>query len=137
MTFLHSYRRRLRRFRHCPPGRRFRDWYETHQRTAGRRLAHRIAHLGLGAMIALAGLVMLMTPGPGLLALFLGAALLAGESALLAGLLDRLELMVRGRLRALLAGWRRIGWPSRVAMGALALSAVGVGTYGVMQALFV
>ena len=39
----------------------------------------------------LAGVVMLVMPGPGLLAMILGAALIAEESLIAARLLDRLD----------------------------------------------
>ncbi|HEX7916100.1 PGPGW domain-containing protein, partial [Rudaea sp.] len=41
--------------------------------------------------VFLVGVVMLVTPGPGLLVMAVGAALVAGESLLVARLLDRLD----------------------------------------------
>jgi len=48
-----------------------------------------------GLMLIVAGAVMLVTPGPGVPILLLGAMLIAGESRRAALALDRLELAVR------------------------------------------
>lgn len=51
-----------------------------------------------GAVLAIvAGLIMLVLPGPGLLVMIAGAALLAEESLFTARLLDRFELWMRRR----------------------------------------
>ncbi|MBS0582380.1 MAG: hypothetical protein JSS42_04685 [Proteobacteria bacterium] len=57
-----------------------------------------------GMLVFLVGLVMLVTPGPGLLVMAIGAALVAGESLLVARLLDRFDFYAS-------AGWAR--WRSR------------------------
>jgi len=44
-----------------------------------------------GVLVFLVGIVMLVTPGPGLLVMAIGAALVAGESLLVARTLDRLD----------------------------------------------
>jgi len=58
--------------------------------------------MAVGVLLCLTGVVMLVTPGPGLLALLAGAGLLAAESLALARVLDRAELWLRSRAR----GWR-------------------------------
>lgn len=76
------------------PGRRFQDRYERNRGVdsgVGRWL-----RLGAGAILLVPGLLMLVTPGPGLVALALAAALLAGESRVIARFLDRVELRLRG-----------------------------------------
>ena len=47
---------------------------------------------GLGGLIMVAGVAMLVLPGPGLLALVIGAALIAEESLFAARVLDRIDL---------------------------------------------
>ncbi len=57
---------------------------------------------GLGGLIMIAGAAMLVLPGPGLLALVIGAALVAEESLFAARMLDRLDRWGTRRYRA----WR-------------------------------
>ncbi len=57
---------------------------------------------GLAAIAA--GVVMIFTPGPGLLTIAFGAALLARESGAVASGCDRLELRLRGAWRRLRRG---------------------------------
>ncbi len=97
------------------------DWLRTHSRAflASRsgtrfRRQHRrrqarphwlrtvTALLG-GVLLILLGIVMLVTPGPGLLVMAIGAALIAGESLLVARLLDRIDFCASVHYRR----WRR------------------------------
>lgn len=89
--------RHWRAFRAEPAGTRFQRRY--------RRRAARPSGLlrKLGVMVAasgllVAGLAMLVLPGPGLLALILGAALIAEESLFAARLLDRIDFAISRRL---------------------------------------
>lgn len=54
-------------------------------------LAQRIAKIILGFVVLLAGLLMLVTPGPGGLAILVGLTLLASEFQWAKRLLDRLK----------------------------------------------
>lgn len=80
------------------PGRRFSALYRLRRQRKPRWL--RIAGVVGGGMLMLLGVLLVPTPGPGLLALLLGAGLIATESLAFARALDRLEL----RLRELLGG---------------------------------
>ena len=93
---------RWRELRHGEAGRRCRARYE--RRHAKRRHAggSKWAVLVAGALIALAGIVLLPLPGPGLLVIAFGALLVAEESLSVAKLLDALE----SRGRALIERWR-------------------------------
>lgn len=51
----------------------------------------RIARIGVGFILILAGVLMLVLPGPGIVAIGVGLALLAGEFAWARRLLDRLK----------------------------------------------
>lgn len=82
-----------------------------------------------GAVILFAGLVMLITPGPGWLTIFLGAAILAEESLIMARALDRLELWVRAMTRSLRLRWQRARWPLRSAYLALPGALLGASAY--------
>jgi hypothetical protein len=90
-----------RAFVRAEAGTRFARLHERKQ--AGRRgWWGRLAWWGMGVALMLAGLVMLVTPGPGILTLALGAACIAQESLPVALRCDRAEL----RLRAAWARWR-------------------------------
>jgi peptidoglycan/LPS O-acetylase OafA/YrhL len=80
------------------PGRRFSALYRLRRQRKPRWL--RIAGVLGGGMLMLVGVLLVPTPGPGLLAMLLGAGLIATESLAFAQALDRLEL----RLRELLGG---------------------------------
>lgn len=86
-----------RRFRTLPPGSRFHQSYLQHQRKH-KSPTSRIAVMGGGVLLVVAGIVALVVPGPGLLTIALGAGLIARESVHLSHSLDRVELWLRRRL---------------------------------------
>ena len=94
-------RQEWRHFIACPSGQRFE---RLHQRKSGdgKSFARRLFWWGAGVLLILAGIVMLVTPGPGLLSIAFGIACLAQESLPFARRCDRLEL----RLRAACSRWR-------------------------------
>jgi hypothetical protein len=62
----------------------------------------RRARLAGGALVVIAGLVMLAFPGPGVLVIVLGLAMLGGEFAWVATAMDSIEVRLRrlwGRIR--------------------------------------
>ena len=61
----------------------------------GRSIGSRLVWLGMGVVLTLAGLVMLVTPGPGILTLALGIACFAQESLPFARRCDRAEVGMR------------------------------------------
>lgn len=88
-----------RELRAAPPGQRFRRRYLKHRDDAGGW--HRVLIMVAAGTLLLAGAAMLVLPGPGLITLLVGAALLAQESFVVARILDAGE-------RRLLQ-WRRRG----------------------------
>ncbi|MBS0569865.1 MAG: hypothetical protein JSS28_04615 [Proteobacteria bacterium] len=68
----------------------------------GRHVLRTVLAFGFGFVLLGAGLAMLVLPGPGLLTCLVGAALIAGESLLVARWLDWLDL----RAERLWARWR-------------------------------
>ena len=96
-------RREWRHFIECHPGARFEALHER-KRGDGKSLARRVFWWGAGVLLILAGVVMLVTPGPGLLSIAFGVACLAQESLPVARKCDRWELRVR-------AAWKR--WRAR------------------------
>ena len=98
---------RWRELRRGEPGRRFRSRYER-RRSAHGGTARKCFVCILGALIALAGIVLMPLPGPGILIVAFGALLMAEGSLTVAKALDALELRVRPLFLRLLAKWRRI-----------------------------
>jgi UPF0716 family protein affecting phage T7 exclusion len=78
------------------PGRRFSALHRLRRQRRGRVLKT-LTMLG-GALLVLVGVLLLPTPGPGLLTLLLGVGLIASESLAIARALDRLELRLRSLL---------------------------------------
>ena len=76
------------------PGHRFQARYE-HRRRQHASPLWKPLYLVLGSVLFLAGLVLLVAPGPGFLLIFVGAAMVAEESLSLARAFDALELKVR------------------------------------------
>lgn len=85
-----------RAFWRDPPGERFARRYQRLHRAGSGRIG-RVLRPALGTLLALIGVLFLALPGPGLVPLAIGAALIAGESRRVARLLDRLELKIRRR----------------------------------------
>jgi uncharacterized protein (TIGR02611 family) len=77
----------------------------------GYRLARRIAIGVIGGTVVLAGVIMLVTPGPGLLVIPIGLAILALEFAWARHWLNRLkETLTKEQLDAFLAKTRGRKW---------------------------
>lgn len=96
------------RFVHTTPGRRFYERYQRRQQARG-SVWKRCAFVAAGILLCLAGVFFLAVPGPGLLILAFGLALIAQESAWLARMLDRAEIRLRKlakRLSCKVRGWR-------------------------------
>jgi putative transmembrane protein PGPGW len=89
----------LRELLEATPGRRFTERYRQrrHAGAAWRKPLSMIA----GAMLILLGVLLTLTPGPGIVVLFFGAALIATESERAARALDQLELRLRQAWRKL------------------------------------
>ena len=79
-------------FRDAPPGTRFQ---RHHERVQHESLAARAAHVVIGLLLVAAGIVMLFIPGPGILAILFGLALIGGVSGGIAERMDRAETRTR------------------------------------------
>lgn len=99
-----SVKRQWKHFVAVPSGRRFQMRHRLQRAKAGGML-RKILISGFGGLIMLAGVAMLVLPGPGLLTMVIGAALIAEESLLAARALDRLDLYLTGWLQRWRA-WR-------------------------------
>jgi uncharacterized protein (TIGR02611 family) len=85
-------------FRSAKPGRRFIEQFETNQQERASKWI-RLALIALGAVVVLIGLVALPAPGPGMLIVAAGLALLARESRWIAERLDVVEVKVRSLVK--------------------------------------
>ena len=70
-------------------------------RQRGRRGVKRAVAILAGALLIAVGLFMLVAPGPGILVLVLGCALVGGESLPMARFLDRAESRIRRAISTL------------------------------------
>jgi hypothetical protein len=118
-------------FRKAPPGRRFEAMHEARKEAGGKP---RIVFAVIGALLLAGGAVLLFIPGPGLLLIAFGAALIARRSLRLARTLDRLELGLRSLARRARALWKRSSVPVRA--GLLAVCTAGIGAAGYLGYLF-
>jgi hypothetical protein len=82
------------------PGRRFRHRHERRRRERHHGAARKWSVMAVGALILLAGIVLLPLPGPGLIVIAAGAVLVAGESRTAARALDQIELRARRLFRS-------------------------------------
>lgn len=113
-------------FRTAPPGKRFEKLHDA--RADG---PPPIVFYAAGTVLLACGVVLLFIPGPGLLLIAFGAALVARQSLWLAKRLDRLELVLRRLARKAGTGWRRSSAAVRVAIVAVAvIGAAGAGYAG-------
>ncbi|HEY4179145.1 MAG TPA: PGPGW domain-containing protein [Kofleriaceae bacterium] len=77
-----------REFKNDQPGKRFEN---QHDRMAKESRGLLVAQTVIGALLLVGGIILLFIPGPGLLLMVFGLALIAGISRSLARLLDRAE----------------------------------------------
>lgn len=121
-----------RQFRDSEPGRRFQDQKD---RQGG---AHRhppvwqkalVAVLGVALVVG--GVALLPLPGPGMVVVALGLALLSWASRRVTVFLDRAELWLRAAGRALRAWWDGASMAVRVLVVAVAALLSGGAAYGV------
>jgi hypothetical protein len=85
-----SLREQWKQFVAVPSGRRFITRYRARRGQRG-GLLRKCLIVGAGLLLMLAGVAMLVLPGPGLVAIVVGAAFIAEESRISAHLLDRID----------------------------------------------
>jgi hypothetical protein len=85
-----SLRQQWKHFIAVPSGRRFITRYRERRGQRGGLLRKGLI-VGAGLLLMLAGAAMLVLPGPGLVALVVGAAFIAEESRIAARMLDRID----------------------------------------------
>ena len=85
--------------------------------------------LALGAALSLAGVILMLIPGPGIPVLLLGAGLVAQESLWVARILDALEVRIRGAV-----GWARRKWSGSPAWAKVLVTVAAVVVAGALSA---
>ena len=118
----------MQTFESALPGRRFEKLYEARKRSDG---TSRIAFTAIGGLLLAGRVVLLFIPGPGLVLIAFGGALVAQQSLWLARMLDRLELTLRKLLRKARSCWKRSSTAVRTALVAgTAICAAGAAYVG-------
>jgi Putative transmembrane protein (PGPGW) len=126
-----------RHLKHGEPGQRFKDRYYLSQRRNRSRITFwRVFNIGAGSGIALGGLLMVIAPGPGWLAIFLGLGMLSGELLPVARILDRIEVQLRKLVRWLREAWNNTPVVGKALILLAILTVVAASVYGVYHFLF-
>ena len=130
------FRRLTRQWRamvEAKPGKRFQARYEQRRQMRASVLWTPL-YLILGSALFVLGLTMMVAPGPGLIVLFMGAALIGQESLVVARALDRTEVGLRRMAQAALRSWQRTSLVAKTAvaiLGACVLAGAGWGAYAI------
>lgn len=127
-------KRSWRRFKAGTPGRRFQQQF-SRRKQSGRSPFQKALFIAAGILVMVAGFFFLFVPGPGLLILFLGAALIAKQSLLAARALDWTEVRVRKVLNWSLGAWRGSSPALKILLVFLALAVVGAVGFGAFKFL--
>lgn len=112
-----------RTFEKAAPGSRFRKLYEARKKSSG---VAAFVTLAAGVLLVAGGVVLLFIPGPGLLLIVFGGALIAQRSLWLAERLDRLEPPLRRLVAQAKVSWKKASIAIRGAfIGSAAIVAAG------------
>jgi Putative transmembrane protein (PGPGW) len=126
-----------RHLKHGEPGQRFKDRYHLSQRRNRSRITFwRVFNIGAGSGIALGGLLMVIAPGPGWLAIFLGLGMLSGELLAVARILDKIEVQLRKLIRWLSEAWNNTPVVGKALILLAILTVVAASVYGAYDFLF-
>ena len=117
-------------FRKGRPGDRFESFFRARRK---KRDGSRIALLIVGILLIAGGVILLFIPGPGLLLIAFGGALVAQQSLWMAKLLDEIELVARRMARLAARFWKASSIPVR----ALVVLAAAAGSAAAAYAAFV
>lgn len=88
--------RKWDKIKNIPPGKRFQErYYYRKKKRKNRSQLEKIFLIVLGVAIIFVGMFLWFVPGPGWLTIFVGAAIIAGESLVVARFLDWVEIRLR------------------------------------------
>ena len=100
-------RKQWRDLRKATPGRRFQNRYYGRKKRRYNPFS-KLLYVVLGTLLTIAGIVLLPAPGPGFIVIFVGAAMLAQESLLVARACDWAEVKARAVLGRARRAWKRL-----------------------------
>lgn len=117
--------------RHAPGARFYARYIARHGDGPPKYRLSSLVTIGVGLLLTAIGLVMLVTPGPGVVFLVLGLAALGSEFRPIARFMDWAELRLRSLLRALRHWWHKAGTAARVTaiVSAVAISLAIIGGF--------
>ncbi len=121
---------KLRALADDTPGERFQNHYYKVHASGGNVILRKFVFLAGGLVVLAAGIFFLPAPGPGMVIVAIGAAMIAQESLVVAKWLDAIEVKGRKLLPVIKKKWKQIPGPAKVsAIIALLLCAAGL-VYG-------
>jgi uncharacterized protein (TIGR02611 family) len=83
-------------FKTSKPGQRFKERYQRLSKKRQKNSTLRsVFNISLGVLIIIIGIILWFIPGPGWATVFIGAAIIAGESIMVARFLDFIEIKAR------------------------------------------
>lgn len=124
-------------FKQGKPGHRFQDRYRRNQQSSHGRFSFRkIFNIVGGSAISLAGVFLLVAPGPGWLTLFVGLGMISGELLPVARSLDWTEVKLRWLAREARDLWRASPPVLRVLIILVILICAAALAYGTYYLLF-
>ncbi|MDB4961408.1 MAG: hypothetical protein JWP01_1407 [Myxococcales bacterium] len=134
MAALAEMKMQWREFKHDRPGERF---CNQRRRMKNGSKALMVAQVALGVLLVSGGVLLLFIPGPGLLFIVFGLALIAGLSNKLAALMDRMEPKVRRGARALKRWWSELHVVGKIGLGLVAATGAAAFFYAMYRLWFI
>ncbi len=134
---IEKWREDWRLFKVSKPGFRFRDRYRRRRRSGPGGFDFRKAlYVFVGLAVAIVSLLLAPLPGPGWGTFFVGLIILAGELLIIARLLDRADVMLRGPAHRVKGAWARLPGVVRVLIGVAAtISSAALGLWALLPVL--
>lgn len=137
MSLRERLREDWRRFKDHEPGRRFEERYQQrHEKRTHRLAPSRVLPVVGGLALIAVGLLMLVAPGPGLAAIFLGLGLIGSEFRPVARLMDHLEVRLRRLWEWAKHFWHGASLVARGLVVLLALAATAAFAFGCYRLFF-
>ncbi len=131
---LGKWKKSWKEFEKAPPGERFERMYRA--RKASGSPAVRVGVIVAGILLIVGGVALLAIPGPGLLVIAFGGALIAQQFLFVARAFDRLELLLRKLQQGALAFWKKASTAVRAAILASATLVAAGASYVIYIFLF-
>jgi uncharacterized protein (TIGR02611 family) len=128
-------KRRWESVKRGEPGHRFQDEYDKRHGENSSR-AKKIGMLVVGAIVLVAGIILMPAPGPGILIVAIGGAMLAQESRIGARILDAAEVRGRALIQWARGVWERAPLAGKVAIALVALNVAAGALYLAYRIMF-